>query len=74
MNTTTKCTQCGSENVTPGTLMAEAHTRFRPMKMKLLTMSTGAHVAVVACLDCGALGLWTDPEEVKSIMKDGEGN
>ena len=36
--------------------------------MKLLTLSSGAKPKAIACLDCGLMYFWVDPDEVKTLL------
>jgi hypothetical protein len=64
------CSHCGSQNLQDGRMWVQAELRFRPEGMKFLTLSSGAHTTASACLNCGAVGFWTDPEEIRGLMKD----
>jgi hypothetical protein len=63
-----KCSHCGSENVCIGSA-GEQYLRFRPENMKFLTLSLGAKPKAIACLDCGLMSFWIDPDEVKAVMR-----
>ena len=66
-----QCLGCGSTNLQSGNLFAGAgpvHV-FRPSDMKLLTLLAGAAVNAFVCVDCGAVGMWTDPDEVRALPR-----
>jgi hypothetical protein len=47
-----------------------AELRFRPDAMKFLTLSSGARTTASACMDCGAMSFWVDPEEIRSLRPE----
>jgi len=70
MRDTRKCSHCGSDNLQAGKVWGEANLRFRPEQMKFLTLSFGAQVTTTACMECGAITLWADVDEIKSLLKE----
>jgi hypothetical protein len=68
MNNEMKCAHCGGSNLRGGSVLSAIHSlRFFAEGRKLL--SAGSDAIAIACLDCGAVSLWTDPEKVKLSMK-----
>jgi hypothetical protein len=67
---TRKCPHCGSDHLQAGDIWARAGLRFRPEPMRFLTLSMGAHITTTACMQCGAIALWADVEEIKSLLKE----
>ena len=70
MNMKTTCFQCGSDKLCVGNLWGKWEVYFRPDPVKFPTLSPGAKTTAVACLECGAISLWADPDKIKSVMKE----
>ncbi len=64
----TKCPNCSSTNIEPGSLHSTGALHFRPEHAKFLKLKT-ADIEVDAglCLDCGSVLLTADPQRVKEL-------
>lgn len=61
------CPACRSERLAPGTLASAA--LWLDEQSALSRAFGGAGVKVRACLDCGHLVLWADPEALRKLVK-----
>lgn len=63
-----KCRNCGSTNITHGRI-EDAFFKVR-IKWTRVVLSDGVQINGAACMDCGHLSTWIEPEKVKAILGD----
>ena len=66
-----KCSRCGGKDLERGKLNAQVGITFRPARLKFLVLSTGrVPVQADMCMNCGAIALTAEPDEVEAIIKE----
>jgi hypothetical protein len=63
----TGCPACGSEDLQLGKIRG-LNAHFIPTGMKFFQLSLGASINAATCMACGAITLWTDPDEVRALI------
>jgi hypothetical protein len=71
MSMKVRCASCGGSNLQPGKLSGYGgRTAFIPDNIRFLTLSQGARVSAVVCMDCGSITLRADPSDIAPLLKD----